>query len=209
MGNSLSLCYIPGFGHNWNVPHGEEHRFIPSLYQKRITQAQSQELDIYFLRWGLFENPQSSLDSIIKYQQEESVAAEAQAIGRLQSTLDIMHPEVVVCHSLGSRLLYHAVMAGVRFDSVRKVVLLQPDIPLGYDLKPFIHNLRQQDTEITYTWCPWDDTLAMVSFFAQELRLGQTPFASELNPTFHPLIPRIGKTWHTRILEDDITYLFS
>ncbi len=205
MSTPSSLCYIPGFGHNWTVLPGSEHLFIPNVHRK-ITN--NPNWNLHYIRWGSYTSPENPFDSFEKYRTEELLSTQIETHQIIQDTIIKTTPKTIICNSMGSRALYHAVMNGLQLDSVSRVILLQPDIPMSYNMELFYHKLLDQDIDMTYTWCPWDDLMGIISLSSGELRLGQIPCASsKIKSHFFALKPTRKKWWHTQVLEQDISHI--
>ena len=206
MSTQTSLCYVPGFGHNWTVPLGEEHRFIPSIH-RQISPNTPISLD--YVRWGITESaPQNPLESFQKYFREEHQSASTEAFDILQSHTHQHQPEILIAHSMGARVLFHAINKGLVLPSVQKIIFLQPDIPISFDMSRIANKMAAKNITFSHTWCPWDDLLGIISIYTGELRIGQMPHPEkQFRSHFFPLKLQSTKWNHTQILKQNINHI--
>lgn len=193
---SKSVLYIPGYGHNWTKQPFDEHQFVPSINRHTYP-----EIESHHVSWGIKDNPNHTLEAIQMYRVEQEQARKDETFQSIEDMIRDKRPSTIVTHSLGSRALYHAVMNGLQMDHPTNIVMLQPDIPLGYDFDAFYNRVEEQDITLSYTYCPWDNLLALASIYDRELRLGQTNInKSSLNPTFLPLQIKANQHSHNSVL---------
>ena len=208
MGTSTPLCYVPGFGHNWTVPHGEEYRFIPTLHKQL---SRDTPVSLHYVRWGINESaPRHPIESFQKYFREEHQSASTEAFDILQAHIDRFQPKILVAHSMGARAIFHSINNGLIIPSVQKIILLQPDIPVSYDMSRITKKITSNNISFLHTWCPWDDLLGIISVYTGELRIGQMPHPEkDLKSEFFPLKLHSSKWNHTQILKQNINHLIN
>lgn len=95
------------------------------------------------------------------YKQEKSAAASDAVFSKLTTFLTAEQPHTLVCHSLGALLLLNYAQHHTLPSCVKKVVLVQADVPADLTTvisKESLHKLTAQ-TEVLNVYCPWDPAL--------------------------------------------------
>lgn len=127
------------------------------------------------------------------YRDELATAMDAETQGSLKEFLERERPSVIVAHSMGATLLHAFSVAHGLPSFVRKVVLVQADLPHDTDLGVFSETLN--------LYCPWDPTLTFSMLLSGRCRAGLCPMSganvsNQLLPAY--LLPNL----HTSALRD-------
>lgn len=95
------------------------------------------------------------------YQKEKSAATSGTVFKSLEAFLQKEQPVTLVCHSLGALLLLTYINHHKLPDSVKKVVLVQADVPADLSLVTREKSLRELTAarEVLNVYCPWDPAL--------------------------------------------------
>ncbi len=193
-----SVLYIPGLEHNWETSPLDEHRFIPS-----INRLYHPEIESHHVNWGNKENPRNIPEMTQLYKGEAEYAVHDKTVASIEQLIQEKQPKLIVTHSLGSRALYNAVMKGLNLDTPTKILMLQPDIPTSYDFDAFYQKIENQNVDISYTYAPWDNLLALATIYDQELRMGQVDIKkTHFNPRLLPLQIKWNQHTHNNPLYD-------
>lgn len=95
------------------------------------------------------------------YKKEKSAAKSEALFSQLNEFLNKEQPQTLVCHSLGALLLLNYIQHHNLPASVKKVVLVQADVPA--DLTQIVTssslNKLMSTTTVLNIYCPWDPAL--------------------------------------------------
>lgn len=129
-----------------------------------------------------------AINPIINLQHYKKEVAKAQnkiTHKALEQELDTQQPEIIVCHSTGSLLLYSYVENYTLPSSVTKIVFIQSNIARDCPIpKYLISKLNQKQMTMFNVYCYWDQALWSLFLVHQYISLG-------LWGSKHPLIHNI------------------
>lgn len=109
------------------------------------------------------------------YNEESARAAHPVWQMKLAEFLEIKKPEIIVCHSLGSRLLLETINAHGLPACVSQVLFLQADIPVSFLLnnETILERVRNSTLQFWNVYCPWDPSLFASFIKNASVRFGQ------------------------------------
>lgn len=114
------------------------------------------------------------------YLTEKKDVAKNEIIEELNKTITQEKPEIIICHSMGSLLLKNYLEKNTLPDSVKKIVLVQADIPHNSSFNTSI--------KITDFFCFWDPSLICSLFINRSIPAGLFGLKSPSRNVFFPLL---------------------
>lgn len=100
---------------------------------------------------------------------------------KLAMFLEKEKPEMILCHSLGSRFLLETANVFGLPDAVSHVIFIQGDVPKSFNLthKDLLRRVKNNTLYFLNVYCPWDPSLFVSSIFHATIRFGQFPIKKD------------------------------
>ena len=121
---------------------------------------------------NLFE----SINPIINlrhYRKEVTKAQDKATHQALEQELDTQQPEIIVCHSTGSLLLYSYLQEYILPQSVKRIVFIQSNIPRTMSTPQYLENaLNNKSITMINMYCCWDQALCSLVLLEGSISLG-------------------------------------
>lgn len=120
----------------------------------------------------------------------------------LEQELDIQQPEIIVCHSTGSLLLFSYLQEYILPQSVQRIVFIQSNIPRMMNTPQYLENaLNNKSITMINMYCCWDQALWSLVLLEGSISLGLCGSRHPLvHNVFFPLYKRFNL--HTSSIND-------
>jgi hypothetical protein len=158
--------------------------------------------DVTFFRWFKetnfsFLQTLNPFTHLNLYISEKKDIYKKEVIEKLHTLLQNENPQIIVCHSMGSQLLKNYLDEFELPNSVKKILLVQADIP---------HTTKfRTNSEIKNVYCFWDPSLLCSLFINFYIPAGLIGLKSATKNIFFPLLKlpnlHLSSIKSTKILE--------
>lgn len=129
------------------------------------------------------------------YKKELKKALQKETQKKLYNFLTHEKPSIVVCHSLGAKLLMQSINAYGLPETPTNIVFVQADIPSDFPItdKETIEKLEKKSLRIWNFYCVWDPALLASFFLSKTVPAGLIGSSNKyVTNKFFPLYKRIN-----------------
>jgi hypothetical protein len=171
-------------------------------FDKLITEKRAGVFRWDIPRYYGYKTVFNPLNHLSLYNQERIKATTTKLHTELTKMILKNKPETIVCHSMGCHLLMSYLKFNTLPASVKKIVLIQADIPNDSTLPATIRSqIENKKLEIINLYCPWDQALLITLPLHFKLKAGLTGYKNPLAQNiFFPLYKR--SNLHTSSIND-------
>jgi hypothetical protein len=140
--------------------------------------------------------------SIKQYNAEMLKIENQEVYDSLQKELKLTQPEVIVCHSAGSSLLFKYLTKHILPSSVKKIIFIQSNIPQNTVFPDYLQEkLQQKKIKLINLYCYWDQALWSLVFIGGQISIGLLGSKNKyVKNIFFPLYK--GVNLHTSSIND-------
>ncbi len=120
------------------------------------------------------------IENIKLYQDDVELALSESNLLKLYNFLDLYNPSVIICHSLGCRMLLSLLDKYMPNSNLGRIILMQGDFDSSRHIPDSL--LKKNEVLIENYYCYWDQALFSSSIINYHLRAGQVGWRQK-NPT--------------------------
>ena len=134
------------------------------------------------------------IENIKLYQDEVKLAMSKHNLLRLYNFLDLYNPSIIICHSLGCRMLLSHIELYPLNSNLERIILMQGDFNSNRDIPESL--IKKPNIALENYYCYWDQALLSSGIINHYLRAGQvgwhpknqTGIKNRIQNKFFPLI---------------------